>query len=546
MSGKTDFPVSITLKAVDKATAPVRALSMRLTQLTAPMKAIGERFGKFGTAISGLSAASGLTTVASGVSGVGKAMGNIGSSALNVGARFAALGAVAGVALWGVVKDTMEVSDKLGEMAGRVGLSVDAYASLQYAAGQADVEQEAFNSSMDKFNKNLGEMTVGKGGEFLAFLNKISPALAKQMKAAKGTEAGLSIMTDAFSKIEDPGKRAALASAAFGKSGLQMGSFLAQGGAAVQAQQRHYFDLVGSQEAVAATAGALDNQIKDLSLSFKGLQTTALGALFPAFTQLGKALTDFMVKNRDGLQRWATNTATAIQKWIDGGGLERLAASVTLFAERASWLFDKIGGLTGALTALALVISAPLISAIVSAIPAVYSLGVALLTTPVGWFLLAVAAIAGSAWLIYENWGEISAFFQKTLGDFEDLGNGFLEFQAGLLTLDFDRMFSGWTRGVEGFKAALLDVIKISQYLPGIGMLSGALVQSGAAESVLGNSTKNEPIVAPLQNPRGGGGEAKISVDFANLPRGARVTTDPASNQSVDVSMGYSMASGSL
>lgn len=38
-------------------------------------------------------------------------------------------------------------------------------------------------------------------------------------------------------------------------------------------------------------------------------------------------------------------------------------------------------------------------------------LGVALFTTPVGWFVLAIAAIAGTAYLIYKNWGAISEFF---------------------------------------------------------------------------------------------------------------------------------------
>lgn len=38
-------------------------------------------------------------------------------------------------------------------------------------------------------------------------------------------------------------------------------------------------------------------------------------------------------------------------------------------------------------------------------------LGVALFTTPLGWFLLAIAAIAGAAYLIYKNWEPIKAFF---------------------------------------------------------------------------------------------------------------------------------------
>ncbi|WP_237673679.1 phage tail tape measure protein [Vreelandella profundi] len=42
---------------------------------------------------------------------------------------------------------------------------------------------------------------------------------------------------------------------------------------------------------------------------------------------------------------------------------------------------------------------------------ALKSVGVALLATPVGWFLLGVAAIAGAAYLLYKYWEPIKAFF---------------------------------------------------------------------------------------------------------------------------------------
>lgn len=540
MGAKTDFPVSVTLKAVDKATAPIRALTVRMHQLTAPVKAIGERFGRFSKALSGLSAASGLTSVATGFKGFGKAIGKVGSELAGVGARFAALGAMAGVVLWGIVKGAVDAGDKLGEMADRVGLTVDVYASLQHAAAQADVEQEAFNAAMDRFNKNLGEMTVGKGGEFLAFLNKVSPALAKQMKAAGSTEAALALMTDAFARIDDPAKSAALAAAAFGKSGLQMGRFLHQGSAAIQEQQRRFLELSGSQEAFARGAGELDNQLRETELAFTGLRNVAAGALFPAFTQLGKALTDFMVKNRDGIQRWATQTAAAIQKWIDSGGLERLAASVTAFAERAAWLIDKVGGLTGVLAGLALVISAPLISAIVAAIPAIYSLGVALLTTPVGWFLLAVAAIAGAAWLIYDNWDAIVGHFQGWFAEIERFITLLFDLQAALFSLDFDAVVNKWSEAVAAYKRVLLSTLQIMKWLPPVAIGARLFAASGAEEALAeGAAPSLAPVETPLQNPRGS--EAKVSVDFANLPRGARVTADPTSTADLDLSLGYSM-----
>lgn len=43
----------------------------------------------------------------------------------------------------------------------------------------------------------------------------------------------------------------------------------------------------------------------------------------------------------------------------------------------------------------------------------IFRLGVAMLTTPVGWFIMAIAAIAGGAYLIYKNWDGISKWFTE-------------------------------------------------------------------------------------------------------------------------------------
>lgn len=43
----------------------------------------------------------------------------------------------------------------------------------------------------------------------------------------------------------------------------------------------------------------------------------------------------------------------------------------------------------------------------------IFRLGVAMLTTPVGWFIMGIAAIAGGAYLIYKNWDGISKWFTE-------------------------------------------------------------------------------------------------------------------------------------
>ncbi|WP_413164088.1 phage tail tape measure protein [Aeromonas salmonicida] len=43
----------------------------------------------------------------------------------------------------------------------------------------------------------------------------------------------------------------------------------------------------------------------------------------------------------------------------------------------------------------------------------IFRLGMAMLTTPVGWFIMGIAAIAGGAYLIYKNWDGISKWFTE-------------------------------------------------------------------------------------------------------------------------------------
>jgi len=50
---------------------------------------------------------------------------------------------------------------------------------------------------------------------------------------------------------------------------------------------------------------------------------------------------------------------------------------------------------------------------IVTAIGALRAFSITLLTTPVGWFILAVSAIAGIAYLIHKKWGAITGFFKS-------------------------------------------------------------------------------------------------------------------------------------
>lgn len=561
------YPLSLVIRAVDRVTAPLNVINQRLeksaSRFSAPFRRLGGRLGA-------LSGAAGLPKLMTAFQGVGAAAGGVGSAISGLGTKIAGMvgGALfSGYGLYSLAKGAIEAGDRIGEISQRVGLGVDAFAQLEFAAAQMDVGPEAFAGAMDRFNKGLGEMKAG-GGSLLALLSKVSPNLARQVEGAKGTEAAFGLMTKAFEKVTDPGKRAALAAAAFGKSGLQMGQFLGQGSKAIDEQRHRFLELAGSQEALAAGAGGLDNAMREAETAFLGLRNATMTALFPALTTLAGVVAGFLAKNRNGLQQWAAATGAAITAWVDGGGFERLVTSVKAVAKVVGDGVDKLGGLENVAKLAALALGAPLISSTLGLVMSLGSLGAAvapvavklgtvlvgalgraalgmlafnfgpliaglggamaatwaftaaLLANPITWVVAGIAALAGAAYLIYDNWEPISKFFKDLWGG---ITNAFM---------------SAWT----AIKPIVDKVMTAMEFVPGIG--TAVTVGRMGVEHLFGDGEPRSSLGAAGALPaRGaaGGGDSRVQVDFSNLPRGARVTTAHDNSADLDLSWGFSM-----
>lgn len=517
-----EYPLSLIIRAVDRATAPLRAINQRLQKITAPVRKLNNSFRA-------LADEAGLPRLVKGFSGVGKAVVGVGREALELGAKLGALAAGATFAFYRIVRGAVDAGDKLAEMAQRVGLSVDAYAQLQFAAQQADVEAEAFGSAMDQLNKRLGEAKAGSGA-LLAFLEKVSPSLARQVKGAKTTEEALALLTGAFEKVKDPARRAALAAAAFGKSGLQMGQFLGQGTAAIEEQRRRFLELSGSQEEFARGAGDLDNAIRETEMSFLGLRTAAAGALFPALTELARALTGLLAGNRGRIAQWAREVGAALSSWLAGGGLERLVTTMRRWADTIATVVDKLGGLKGVATILGVYLGGGFLASVATAVGSLWQLGSAVLpmvlravallipvigkltlglfalnlANPLFWIAAVGAALAAAAYVIWKNWEPIKKFFEDLWGTIKEI------LASPLGALKTAGEFWGKKLFGDGGSPALGAQLGAGAALPGAGG-----VQTQAAH---------------------------VTVDFTNMPKGTRVTPDPRSTAPLDLGLGYSMA----
>jgi len=542
-----EFPLSLVIRAVDKATAPLRKINKQISDATKPVRKLNNSFRA-------LAAEAGLPKLVKGFGGVGRSIRSVGREVLGLGAKIATMAANAGLALYGVVQSAVQAGGDLATLAERAGLGVDAYAQLQYAAAQAGVEQTEFNSAMDQFTKRLGEAKAGSGS-LLAFLEKVSPALARQVQGARDTEQAFALMTGAFERVTDPAKRAALANAAFGGSGMQMGVFLGRGSKAIAEQRRRYIELSGSQERFAEGAGALDEAMRETQTAFLGLRNAAMAELFPAFTELAKAATEFLVQNRDGIATWAKETGAALSEWVKSGGIDRLVTGLKEFGGAIKIVIERSGGLKTVLVGIAAVMGSGVIASVAGLAGSLWNLGTAVLPVvtraamalwpflvKLGASILPMLSSAASAvWPVIAEIGSALASAASAAAPFVAAAAGVAaagaqvyRYWSNIKEL-FDAPFKpgglfSTLKEISSDPFAVFKMLDPRQALRDFGILGPSKPKILGADAAATGTAR--------------AGEARVTVEFNNLPRGTRVSMDPRSTAEVDLSRGYSMAGG--
>ena len=197
------------------------------------------------------------------------------------------------------------------------------------------------------------------------------------------------------------------------------------------------------------------------------------------------------------------------------------------------------------------------------------SFNIALAANPIGLVITAVGLLAGAAWLIYENWDAVTAWFSGLWDGISETVGGAVGFISALLTGDMAAAMEGLARLGKGL-ASVLSAVFAPVVVKGIGGLLGinlpdmsaaasaatsgplASVGEAAAESrSSGNGpTALSPALALAGAKHGVAGAASTSqltgevvMRFENAPSGFRVgevrTNQPGLAMRTDV--GYRM-----
>jgi len=528
MARGKDFPLSITLRTLDRATPGLKRLNDQLEKTFKPATEFGKELGK-------LRGNLGLDKIAAGFKGIGSQI----SGLVRGAGIFAAAGTGAVVAFKGLADEF----DGLGDKAEAIGVSVDFLASMRYAAGQTGGEIDSLDSSLESFQKGLGQAKAGTG-RFASFLKRVSPVLLKQVKAAGSTEEALGLMADAMVRIEDPAKRTALAMAAGFDPALI--PLLAQGSKGIGALRSEFLRTAGSQEEAARAAGDVDKQMKLMGASIQGVKASLVVGLGPAFADLTTKFTGWVTEHRTQIAAWAADFGQKLPGRIAAlvDALRGIRDAVVPIVTTFGSMVQAVGGAENAVKLLVggfVAFKAIQIgSSVVQIVGGLAKIATAANAARVALLASNAAAAGGSAAAGVGARVGAAALGAGALaaGAAAVAGAGAVGYGVGTLIdkgvgAATGRSLSDRLAGVEG------DYIDPAYARHKARMRAKRAAQRanlGAAGVPMGPAAAARTFGPPAPS------EAKVTIELKNAPPGTRATTDPSSTAEVDMSVGYQMA----
>lgn len=395
----TDFSIKTAIKAVDRATRPIKRVA----------KTVATR----------------LTLAFRGATRAGRRLNKMTGAVIGGMARFGAAGLAAGAA--GVMGLTKYINkgDELGKLSRQLGFTVESLQEWRFAADRMGVGAEVFDQSMGAFSKRLGEARVGNGA-LLKMLDKTGPKFKAQILGAKNSEQALQLYIAAMRKVKDPAMKASLAAAAFGRAGLKFTRFADESaeGIAELRKEKRQLGVITTEQAAASEKAA--DKIANFKAAVGGVVAQVAGAMLPAFIRATEALGSWIKETRIA-------NSDKLRQVFDAIG--RVVASIDFNA------------IANALKAVWTVIE-PVLTEIYEAFrdnwEAIKQATTVVLGVVAGIFLAKWAIILNAARAVVRSFTAIWDALKKVF-------SGLVDFIAGVFTMDADRAIGGLRKMFDGF-----------------------------------------------------------------------------------------------
>ena len=477
--------------------------------------------------------------------------------------------------------------DKIAKTSRLVGMSVESYQQLGYAAGMSGISIEDLDSSLIKFNENIAKARSGDKTAAKMF-KSLLPEKAK-LADYKSSLDVLKAVSDGYKKIKISEDKVFASRELFGKSGVKMTELLSAGSAAIAKTMEESPE--GFSEKGAKAAENFGDALSNVKLKLDGIVVTVMQDLFPVFTELFDEIRKYVKENETTLISQLKEVGYLVAQFV-----KDLLPRIPKILDFIVKLIDSIGpGWVAAFSAFITMLPAlsQIVIGMASLKPIVFGVGSAIIVflvkikdivwavssafkiastvvggtfyATVGGVLILFVEIAAIVKQFYDNWDMWCSFVNHELTDavndwidmfVEDvkwLWNGFksifidpfLNFFKALPDA-FSNLWDGFKNGVSQigsfiyntFFGAISGAINAAKgLLSSLPLVGGLFASDGAAP--VGAAPSN--VAAAVQQSYTTT-TSRFAVDFNNVPRGATIT--PPAQGDFDWSRSYTLAGG--
>lgn len=455
----SNMVTSVVMQLVDRVSAPARRLQRSL---------------------SGLSRQAGFDRLTASARRLSTSMTGVIEQARGFAQRLAIIGGATAGAVWGMerlVSGVADVGASVKESSERLGVGTTWLQEWQQVGRQFGVQNDALVDGLKELSMRADEFVVTAGGPAAESFKRLGISMDDLRKTGGRTEALFDMIRGKLSEVENAAERQRIMDEIFGgQGGEQMVEMLQTSREEIEKMMRAAHDrgAILSPEEI-ENSREYTRQMGNMRQVLFGIQTQVVGQLLPGITEWIKSTGVLAQENRkaigaeivEGLKSfwkvierigqavgWA---ATAVGGFGNLAGIvagvlagkfvvavARAGISVLQFGYNVARVaISSLAGLARGLVSLAA-------RAIPVAIAGIRTLSVAFLTTPIGWIVAGITAVAGAAYLIYQNWNGISEWFgnlwQGVKGFFSqgigDIAKQLLSFSpAALLMKGVDAVF---------------------------------------------------------------------------------------------------------
>lgn len=240
----------------------------------------------------------------------GKAVGDVGEAARKTAQRVTLITAAAaglGAGMFAFSLSAAHAAEQQGELGQALGLGVEEFGRLAFAARQSGVQEDQFRLGMQRLADQIVE-TANATDKSATILGRLGIRATEADGSLRSTEAVLGDLSEKFVDIEDGARRTALAMELFGaRAGPRLIPLLLEGqeGLTALGDEAERLGLVMTEEQfkIARVFGDTVDAFTDMVGAIK----RDVGLLFaPIFTEATQTAINALAENREAIIQFAT------------------------------------------------------------------------------------------------------------------------------------------------------------------------------------------------------------------------------------------------